>query len=50
MCFDTGSSSVHLPCSQSIIIATPTIGLVIEAMRKMVSFATGFLESRSCTP
>ena len=44
MCFATGSSSCHLPSSHSIIIATPTIGLVIDAMRKMVSFVTGFFD------
>ena len=50
MCFATGSSSVHLPCSHSIIIATPTIGLVMDAMRKIVSFSTGFPASRSRLP
>ena len=31
-------------------MATPTIGLVIDAMRKIVSLAIGFFDSRSCTP
>ena len=47
MCLATGSSRLHLPCSQSIIMATPTIGLVIDAMRKIVSLATGLLVARS---
>src|SRR5262245_48769454 len=50
MCFATGSSSAHLPSSQSIIMATPTIGLVIEASLKIVSLVTGFFVARSCTP
>src|SRR2546430_15405513 len=47
MYFDTGSSSVHLPCSHSIIMATPTMGLVIDARRKIVSWTTGFFVARS---
>ena len=35
--FGHRSSSAHLPSSHSIIIAAPVIGLVIEAMRKMLS-------------
>ena len=41
MCLATGSSSAHLPSSHSIIIAAPVIGLVIEAMRKMLSVRQG---------
>ncbi len=41
MCWSRWSVSFHLPCSHSIIIATPTVGLVIEAMRKMVSLLHG---------
>ena len=40
MCLATGSPSFHLPSSHSIIMAAPTVGLVIEAMRKMESVAT----------
>jgi hypothetical protein len=41
MCLATGSSNFHLPSSHNIIIATPMVGLVIEAMRKMESVFTG---------
>jgi hypothetical protein len=41
MNFETGSDSFHLPCSHSCIIATPVIGLVIEAMRKIESVFSG---------
>ena len=44
------SSRAHLPSSQSIIMATPMIGLVIDAIRKIVSFVTGARVSRSRTP
>ena len=37
MNFDTGSESFHFPCSQSCIMATPVIGLVMDAIRKMLS-------------
>ena len=43
MYFDTGSARVIRPSSTRIIAATLTIGLVIEAMRKMVSVVIGAL-------
>ena len=36
-----GSLILKTPCSTSIIAATVTIGLVIDAMRNMLSFAIG---------
>lgn len=42
----TGSSSLNLPSSNKIIIATPVIGLVIDAMRKIVSRVIGRVSSR----
>ena len=47
MNFDTGSVSDSLPSSYSIITATLVIGLVIEAMRKIVSVRIGVLLSSS---
>src|ERR1700754_1851646 len=42
--FLTGSSGCHLPSSQRVVFGAATIGLVIEAMRKMASsrMAQGF--------
>ncbi len=48
--FDTGSASESLPSSISISAATATIGLVIEAMRKIVSVFIGALASLSRKP
>ena len=47
---DTGSASVSLPSSISMMAATLTIGLVIEAMRKMVSLVIATLASLSRKP
>ena len=47
MYFDTGSSNENLPCSNSVIIATMVIGLVIDQIGNSVSA----LMSRSpCLP
>lgn len=43
----TGSSSAIRPSSTSIMTAAATIGLVIEAMRKMESLAIGAVPSTS---
>ncbi len=47
---DTRSARVSLPSSISIMAATVTIGLVIEAMRKMVSLVIATLASLSRKP
>ncbi len=47
MYFDTGSSSRSLPCSTSVITAVQVIGLVIEAIAKIVSSVIGALLARS---
>ena len=50
MYFDTGSASDSLPSSIRIMAATVVIGLVIEAMRKIVSLVIGALVSLSRKP
>ena len=45
--FATSSSSFSLPSSTSIMMATEVIGLVIDAMLKIVSFAIGVLAERA---
>ncbi len=47
MNFDTGSSSPSLPCSTSVIRAVQVIGLVIEAIAKMVFSVIGVLFASS---
>ena len=46
----TGSASRSWPSSTSIMMPTETIGLVIEKMRKMVSWAIGRLSAGLCRP
>ena len=50
MYFATGSSSLSLPSSTSIIAATLVIGFDIEYRRKMVSSVIGSLVATSRTP
>ena len=50
MYFDTGSVMRSRPSSIIIMIATPVMGLVIDAMRKTASLVIGFFESMSVTP
>ena len=50
MYFDTGSASDSLPSSTSIMAATVVMGLVIDAMRKIVSLVIGALASLSRKP
>ncbi len=50
MYFETGSSSLILPSSISIIDTTAVIALVIENKRKMVWSVIGALDTTSCTP
>ena len=45
--FATGSASASLPSSTSVIAAATVIGLVIEAMRNMVSRCIGRRASTS---
>ena len=45
--FSTGSSSPILPCSTRVITATQVIGLLIEAIAKIVSSVMGLLLARS---
>jgi adenylyl- and sulfurtransferase ThiI len=47
---DTGSVRRIFPSSTSIRIATPVIGLDIDAIGKMASRAIGRFDSRSITP
>ena len=47
---DTGSVSRTLPSSIIIRIETPTIGLVIDMIRKMASFCIGRFDSMSIRP
>lgn|GEM_PF-7002488 len=44
--FDIGSSSPIFPCSTSLITQTQVMGLVIEAIAKIVSTVIGSLLSR----
>src|SRR5580693_9766378 len=46
----TGSSSVIAPSSMSSIAATPAIGLLIEAMRKMASRPIGSASPKALCP
>ncbi len=46
----TGSSRRSLPSSTRIIAATAVIGLVMDAIRKMLSRFRGVPRSRSCMP
>ena len=48
--FASGSSISSLPCSTSISAPTAVIGLVIEAMLKMVSVVMGTLAALSRQP
>src|SRR5436190_12288730 len=50
MYFNTGSARLSLPSSTRIMAATETIGLVIEAMRKIASVFIGALASLSRKP
>ena len=50
MYFAIGSERFSRPRSARIIAATLVIGLVIEAMRKIVSVNIGTLASTSCWP
>ena len=45
--FATSSSSFSFLSSTSIMMATEVIGLVIDAMLKIVSFVIGFLRERA---
>ena len=45
--FATGSLSVNLPCSTSVIAAATVTGLLIDAMRNMVSRCIGKRASTS---
>ncbi len=49
-CLPTGSLTITRPSSNSCISATEAIGLVIEAMLKIVSFAIGAPASLSRQP
>jgi hypothetical protein len=48
--FATSSSSFNFPSSTSIMMAAEVIGLVIDAMLKIVSFVIGFPVSVLLTP
>ncbi len=48
--FETGSSSLSLPSSTSIIAVTLVIGFDIEYRRKMVSAVIGSVVTTSRTP
>ena len=50
MNFATGSDSSSNPSSTSCMMPTETIGLVMEKMRKMVSWAIGRLSAGLCRP
>ena len=48
--FETGSLSRNHPSSYSIITATLVMGLLMEAIRKIVSGFIGTFISLSCMP